>query len=42
MREIIFAAIAMAAIAVGANYLLNDAGFSAADQTSGQAVRLGE
>ncbi|MGC3937415.1 hypothetical protein ACOTTU_06375 [Roseobacter sp. EG26] len=42
MREILLAAIAMVVIAFGANYVLNDAGFSAADQTSGQAVRLGE
>lgn len=40
MREIILAFIAMAVISVGASYGLHQAGFSAADQTSGNAVRL--
>lgn len=42
MREIILAFVAMAVIAVGANFTLNEAGFSAAEQGSGQAVRLGD
>ena len=39
MREIVLAFVAMAVISVGANYGLHEAGFSAADQTSGNAVR---
>ncbi|MDW3181981.1 MULTISPECIES: hypothetical protein [unclassified Roseobacter] len=42
MREIILAFVAMAVIAVGANFALNEAGFSAAEQGTGQAVRLGD
>lgn len=40
MREILLAFAAMAVIAVGAYYALNEAGFSAAEQGSGPAVRL--
>lgn len=40
MREIILAFVAMAVIAVGANYLLDETGFSSQDQTTGNAVRL--
>lgn len=42
MREIILAFVAMAVISVGANFGLNEAGFSAADQATGQAVRLSD
>lgn len=42
MREIILAFAAMVVISVGANFALNEAGFSAAEQGTGQAVRLGE
>jgi len=42
MREIVLAFVAMAVISVGANYGLQEAGFSAADQTTGNAVRLSE
>ncbi len=40
MREIVLAFAAMAVISVGANFALNEAGFSAAEQGSGEAVRL--
>lgn len=40
MREIILAFVAMAVIAVGASFGLHEAGFSSADQTSGNSVRL--
>lgn len=40
MKPMLLAFIAIAVIAFGANYALNNAGFSAADQTSGNAVRL--
>lgn len=40
MRAFIVACIALVAITVGANWTLKEAGFSTADQTKGQAVRL--
>ncbi|GFE49759.1 hypothetical protein So717_15120 [Roseobacter cerasinus] len=40
MKEIMLAFAAMAVIAVGANFALKEAGFSAAEQGSGEAVRL--
>ena len=40
MREIVLAGLAIAVIAVGSNFALKEAGFSAADRTSGNAVRL--
>lgn len=40
MKEMMLAFAAMAVIAVGANFALNEAGFSAAEQGSGDAVRL--
>jgi hypothetical protein len=40
MREIILAFAAMAVIAVGADYLLGEMGFSSQDQTTGGSVRL--
>ncbi|WP_299962555.1 hypothetical protein [uncultured Roseobacter sp.] len=42
MREMVLAALAMAVISVGAFYGLHEAGFSAADRTAGQAVRLSD
>ncbi|WP_263845419.1 hypothetical protein [Roseobacter sinensis] len=42
MREMTLAFAAMAVISVGASYALNAAGFSAAQQGTGQAVRLGD
>lgn len=42
MREIILAFVVMAVISVGANFALNEVGFSAAEQGSGQAVRLSD
>ncbi|MEM6887936.1 MAG: hypothetical protein AAF636_07320 [Pseudomonadota bacterium] len=42
MRQIVLAFLAIGAISVGAYYTLNQAGFSAADRTSGNAVRLGD
>lgn len=40
MKEMLLACLALIVIAVGANFALKQAGFSAADHTSGQAVRL--
>ncbi|WP_299917529.1 hypothetical protein [uncultured Roseobacter sp.] len=40
MREIVLAALAMVVISIGANFVLKEAGFSAEEQTTGQAVRL--
>jgi hypothetical protein len=40
MKTMWIAFAAMALVTVGAWYGLNEAGFSAADQTSGDAVRL--
>lgn len=40
MREIVLAFLVMAVISVGASYALNEAGFSAAEQGTGSAVRL--
>jgi hypothetical protein len=40
MREIVFAFVAMALIAVGSSYALKQSGFSSQEQTSGGAVRL--
>ncbi|WP_299678509.1 hypothetical protein [uncultured Roseobacter sp.] len=40
MREIVLAFGAMAVISVGASFVLNEAGFTAAEQGSGPAVRL--
>ena len=40
MKVILTAVLAMVVIAVGSNVLLQQAGFSAQDQTSGTAVRL--
>ncbi|MGZ2257315.1 hypothetical protein [Roseobacter sp. A03A-229] len=42
MREIVLAFAAMAVISVGASFALNEAGFSAAEQGSGAAVRLSD
>ena len=41
MKVMMMAFLAIAVIAVGSNFALNEAGFSAADRTSGDAVRLG-
>ena len=41
MKAMMTAFAAMIVIAIGANYVLEGAGFSSADQTSGNAVRLG-
>lgn len=40
MKAMLTAFLAIAVIAVGANYALKNAGFSVADRTSGDAVRL--
>lgn len=40
MRAMILAAIAIVVIAVGSNYLLGNAGFSAEERTAGPSVRL--
>ncbi len=40
MKAMLLAFAAIALIAVGANFGLQNAGFSAADQTTGSAVRL--
>ncbi len=40
MREIVLAFVAMAVISVGANFALQEVGFSSQDQTTGGAVRL--
>lgn len=40
MRVMLIAFVAIAVIAVGANYILTHAGFSAAERTAGNAVRL--
>lgn len=40
MKAMLGAFVAIAVIAVGSNVVLNEAGFSAQDRTSGAAVRL--
>lgn len=40
MKAMLFAFTAMIVIAFGADFVLHQAGFSSADQTSGNAVRL--
>lgn len=40
MKEIVLAFVAMAVIAVGANFALKEMGFSSQDRASGGAVRL--
>ncbi|WP_264479482.1 hypothetical protein [Roseobacter weihaiensis] len=40
MKEIVLAFAAMALISVGASFALHEVGFSSAEQTSGNAVRL--
>ena len=40
MRTMLLAFLATAIIAVGANYILKDVGFSAADKSTGPDVRL--
>jgi hypothetical protein len=42
MREMLLAFVAMGVISVGAFYGLQEIGFSAAEQGSGNAVRLGD
>ena len=40
MKAIVLAAVAMVVVSVGAWAVLHEVGFSAADQTTGDAVRL--
>lgn len=40
MRAMIYAAVALVVISAGSNVVLNNAGFSVEEQTSGPAVRL--
>lgn len=40
MKVMLFAFVAMAVIAFGSSVVLDNAGFSAQEQTSGSAVRL--
>lgn len=40
MKVMVLAFVAIGVIAVGSSYALKEAGFSAADRTSGDAVRL--
>lgn len=40
MKVMLLAFLAVAAIAVGANMALNQAGFTAGEQAAGEAVRL--
>jgi len=42
MKAFLGAVLAMVVIAVGANFALNNAGFSSADMTSDSNVRLGD
>lgn len=42
MKAMMLAFTAIAVIAVGSYFALNEAGFSAADRTAGDAVRLGD
>lgn len=41
MKAMMYAFVAIAVIAVGANFVLEQAGFSSADRNAGQDVRLG-
>lgn len=40
MKAMLLAFAAIVVISIGANFALQEAGFSSADQTSGNAVRL--
>lgn len=42
MKAMLIAFVAIAVIAVGANYILGQAGFSSQERTAGSAVRLGD
>ena len=42
MRPILYSVVAIVVIAVGSNFVLDTIGFSSAEKSAGQAVRLGE